>query len=43
MAVGPLSTHPGQDELVRVVTVRTQHEEYKRPIAKLCSLEEVEV
>ena len=37
-----MSTHPGQDGLVRAVTVRTQYGEYKRPIAKLCLLEEVE-
>ena len=37
-----VSTHPGQDGLVRAVTVRTQHGEYKRPIAKLCLLEEAE-
>ena len=29
-------THPGQDGLVRAVTVRTQHGEYKRLSAKLC-------
>ena len=29
-------THPGQDGLVRAVTVCTQHGVYKRPIAKLC-------
>ena len=28
-----VSTHPGQDGLVRAVTVRTQHGEYKRPIS----------
>ena len=36
------STHPGRDGLVRAVTVRTQHGELKRPIAKLCLLEEAE-
>lgn len=30
--------HPGPDGLVRVVTVKTQLNEYKRPIAKLCPL-----
>ena len=35
-------THPGQDELFRAVTVRTQHGEYERPITKLFLLEEAE-
>ncbi|XP_018399614.1 PREDICTED: uncharacterized protein LOC108777272 [Cyphomyrmex costatus] len=30
--------HPGDDNLTRVVTVKTSHSEYKRPIAKLCFL-----
>ncbi|KYN02013.1 hypothetical protein ALC62_07192, partial [Cyphomyrmex costatus] len=30
--------HPGNDELTRVVTVKTSRSEYKRPIAKLCFL-----
>ncbi|XP_046431027.1 uncharacterized protein LOC124184894 [Neodiprion fabricii] len=30
--------HPGKDGLVRVVSVRTQHSTYKRPIVKLCLL-----
>jgi len=30
--------HPGADNLVRVVTVKTQHGEMKRPIVKLCPL-----
>ena len=29
-------TYPGQDGMVRAVTVRTQYGEYKRPITKLC-------
>ena len=33
-----VSTHPGQDGMVRAVTVRTQYGEYKRPITKLCFL-----
>jgi len=37
-----VSTHPGQDGKVRAVTVRTQCEEYKRQITKLCLLEEAE-
>ena len=37
-----VSTHPGQDGMVRAVTVRTQYGEYKRPITKLCFLEEAE-
>ena len=38
-----VSTHPGRDGSVRAVTVHTQHGEYKRPITKLCLLEEAEV
>ena len=37
-----VSTHPGQDGLVRAVTVRTQFGEYKRPITKLCLVQEAE-
>ena len=37
-----VSTHPGQDGMVRAVTVRTQYGEYNRPITKLCFLEEAE-
>ena len=37
-----VTTHPGQNGMVRAVTVRTQYEEYKRPITKLCFLEEAE-
>ena len=39
-----VSTHPGQDGMVRAVTctVRTQYGEYKRPITKLCFLDEAE-
>lgn len=33
-----LKVHPGEDGLVRVVTVKTQISEYKRPITKLCPL-----
>lgn len=33
-----IDVHPGQDNLVRVVTVRTQHSVYKRPIVKLVLL-----
>jgi len=35
-----VSTCPGRDGMVRAVTVRTQTGEYKRPITKLCLLEE---
>ena len=35
-----MSTHPGQDGLVRAVKVRTQHGEYRRPTTNLCLLEE---
>lgn len=35
-----VSTYPGQDGMVRAVTVRTQTGEYKRPVTKLCLLEE---
>ena len=37
-----VSTYPGKDGMVRAVTVRTQCGEYKRPITKLCLLEEAE-
>ena len=37
-----VTTQPGQNGMVRAVTVRTQYEEYKRPITKLCFLEEAE-
>ena len=30
--------HPGDDNLTRIVTVKTGRSEYKRPIAKLCFL-----
>lgn len=33
-----IQCHPGNDQLIRVVTVRTATAEYKRPIAKLCFL-----
>jgi len=33
-----IACHPGQDELTRVVTVKTARSEYKRPISKLCFL-----
>ena len=34
--------HPGRDKLVRAVTVLTPSGEYKRPISKICLLEEAE-
>ena len=37
-----VSTHRGQDGMVQAFTVRTQYGEYKRPITKLCFLEETE-
>ncbi|EZA62955.1 hypothetical protein X777_11971 [Ooceraea biroi] len=30
--------HPGEDGLVRVVTVKTATSEFKRPLGKLCLL-----
>ncbi|XP_071639832.1 uncharacterized protein [Temnothorax longispinosus] len=33
-----IKRHPGPDGLTRVVTVKTQSSEFKRPIAKLCPL-----
>ena len=38
-----VSTHPGQDGMVRAVAVRTQYGENKRPIAKLRLVDEAEV
>lgn len=35
-----IETHPGKDGLIRVVTVKTAHSQYKRPITKLCLLME---
>ncbi|CAG7820182.1 unnamed protein product [Allacma fusca] len=32
------ATHPGKDELVRVVSVKTADGEFKRPIVKICPL-----
>ena len=37
-----VTTHPGQNGMVRAVAVRTQYEVYKGPITKLCFLEEAE-
>jgi hypothetical protein len=34
-----IQLHPGKDNLTRVVTVKTQFSEIKRPIAKLCPLD----
>ncbi|XP_076660019.1 uncharacterized protein LOC143363291 [Halictus rubicundus] len=33
-----VACHPGDDGLVRVVSVKTAHGEFKRPIAKICFL-----
>ena len=35
-----VSTYPGRNRMVQAVTVQTQTGEYKRPITKLCLLEE---
>ena len=37
-----VTTHPGQNGMVRAVTVRTQYVECKRPITKLFFFEEAE-
>lgn len=34
--LGRITCHPGDDDLTRVVTVKTSRSEYKRRIAKLC-------
>jgi len=31
-------THPGKDDIVRVVTIKTSKVLYKRPISKICPL-----
>jgi hypothetical protein len=37
--LGRITTiHPGQDGLVRIVTVRTKTGEFKRPLVKICLL-----
>ncbi|CAK1590149.1 unnamed protein product [Parnassius mnemosyne] len=33
-----IETHPGQDNLVRVITLKTKNETFKRPISKVCLL-----
>lgn len=33
-----IDTHPGEDGIVRVVTVRHQNGQFKRPVSKLCYL-----
>lgn len=33
-----VNTHPGADNLTRVVTLKTQNGEMKRPVTKICSL-----
>ncbi|CAG7709901.1 unnamed protein product [Allacma fusca] len=33
-----IETHPGKDNLVRVVTLKTSDGELKRPVARLCPL-----
>lgn len=35
-------THPGKDQLVRVVTVKTAHGYYKRPITKICVVPKID-
>ncbi|XP_065082000.1 uncharacterized protein LOC135704456 [Ochlerotatus camptorhynchus] len=37
-----VTTHPGQDEIVRVVTIRTNTGEYRRAISKICFLPTVD-
>jgi hypothetical protein len=32
------AVHPGADNITRVVTVKTPHGEFRRPIAKICPL-----
>ncbi|XP_076660392.1 uncharacterized protein LOC143363737 [Halictus rubicundus] len=33
-----IKCHPGEDNIIRVVTIKTANSEYKRPIVKLCFL-----
>lgn len=36
------ATHPGEDKVVRVVTVRTASSEYKRAVTRICLFPDVE-
>ena len=36
------ATHPGEDKVVRVVTVKTAGSEYKRAVTRICLFPDVE-
>jgi hypothetical protein len=33
-----IAVHPGEDEVVRVVTVKTQYGDFKRPVTKIAAV-----